>query len=301
MHRPVPAHDDTSWWQRHQARLTPPLLLAPGVFLFLLFVVYPIAENIRLSFYDWDGVGQKIFVGWRNYRELFADPVFHTALRNNFLWLALFMLAPVSGLLLALVLNQEIFGIRLIRALFFMPFVVSQVVVGLVFAWFFSSRFGLFDHLLGLVGVPPAELLDGERSAILAVIFAAFWPQTAYCMIFYLTGLAALRLDLVEAARLQGARGLSLLWSVVLPQLRPVTFIVILVCIVSALRSFDLVMIMTQGGPYDSSTVLAYYMYEQTFLSGRYGYAATVATVLFVIMSAGVGLALWRLLRRELA
>ena len=131
------------------------------------------------------------------------------------------------------------------------------------------------------------------------VIAAGLWPQTAYCAILYLTGLMTIRAELVDAARVDGARGLTLLWHVILPQLRPVTFIVIMVSVVNALRSFDLVMMMTLGGPYNSSNVLAYYMYEQTFLSSRYGYGAAIATVLFFLMSSVVGVLLRRLLRRE--
>jgi multiple sugar transport system permease protein len=120
-------------------------------------------------------------------------------------------------------------------------------------------------------------------------------------MALYLTGLTGLRPELIDSARIDGAKGVSLLWHVVLPHLRPVTFIVAMVCVVSALRSFDLVMIMTAGGPYNSTMVLGYYMYEQTFLSLRYGYGAAIATVLFALMGTCVGFFLWRLLRRELA
>ena len=133
------------------------------------------------------------------------------------------------------------------------------------------------------------------------MILAGLWPQTAYCMVLYLAGLTGLRPELIDSARMDGATGPTLLWHVVLPQLRPVTFIVAMVCVVSALRSFDLVVIMTAGGPYNSTMVLGYYMYEQTFHSLRYGYGAAIAIVLFALMATCVGLFLWRLLRRELS
>jgi multiple sugar transport system permease protein len=275
------------------------VLLAPACLLFGVFVLYPIAGSVSLSMHDWDGIGAKRFVGLANYRELFGDPVFTIALANNVRWLACYAIAPIAGLALALFLNQRLFGMRLVRSLFFMPFVISQIVVGLVFAWFFHSRFGLFDRLLAIVGIEPVSPLDSERWSIYAMVVAGLWPQIAYCMILCLTGLATVSNHLVDAARVDGARGVTLLVHVVLPQLRAVHFIVAMVCAVAALRSFDYVMIMTLGGPYKSSATLAYYMYEQTFLSLRYGYGAAIATVLLLLMSGIILVLLWRLLRQD--
>jgi multiple sugar transport system permease protein len=234
-----------------------------------------------------------------NYAELVTDPVFWTAIVNNLWWLIAFMLAPVFGLAIALFLNQTVPGIRLAKSLFFFPFVISQVVVGLVFSWFFNTEFGLLNAMLDGLGLPRVAPLESETWATFAVIVAGLWPQTAYCMILYLTGLTAINPELIEAARMDGAKGRRLLWHVVLPQLRPATFIAVVVCVVGALRSFDLVSIMTLGGPYNSSTVLAYYMYEQTFLSFRYGYGAAIATVLFLLMDVYIAFFLWNMLRRE--
>lgn len=275
------------------------MLLAPGCLLFFVFVIHPIVQTIRLSFYDWNGTGAKTWIGLANYSELAADPTFRTALANNLLWLACYGLAPILGLALALFLNQKLRGIRLVRCLFLLPFVISQVIVGVVFAWFFNAHFGLFDRMTGAFGLEPLALLDNENTAVFAVILAGLWPQTAYCMILYLAGLTAIRPELIDAARLDGAKGWTMLWHVVLPELRPVTFLVLLVCCVSALRNFDLVTIMTGGGPYNSSTVAAFYMYEQIFLAFRYGYGAAIATALFVLIELCVLFFLWRMLRNE--
>jgi multiple sugar transport system permease protein len=275
------------------------VLLAPACLLFSLFVIYPLVRGIALSFYDWNGYDAATWIGLDNYRELLADPVFATALANNLRWLACYLAAPALGLGLALLLNQRLPGMRLIRSLFFVPFVLSQVVVGLVFSWFFNPRFGLLNELLAVLGFAPVALIDSERWSIYTMIVAGLWPQTAYCMILYLTGLATLPDELTDAARVDGARGWSLLRYIVLPQLRPIHFIVSMVCAVAALRSFDYVMIMTLGGPHDSSTVLAYYMYEQTFLASRYGYGAAVAVVLLLMMSAIIVILLWRMFGQE--
>jgi multiple sugar transport system permease protein len=275
------------------------VLLAPASLLFAVFVVYPIAASLRLSLHDWDGIGAPVFVGLANYRELLADPVFFTAIANNVRWLAGYLVAPVAGFAQAVLLSQPLPGMRGVRTLFFLPFVLSQVVVGLVFAWFFHARYGLFHTLLAWAGVPHVSPMDSETWSIYTMIVAGLWPQTAYCMILYLTGLASLPGGIVDSARVDGARGSQLLRHVVLPELRPVHFIVAMVCAVAALRSFDYVMIMTLGGPFNRSTVLAFYMVEQTFAGLRYGYGAAIATVLLVMMSGIIFALLWRLLRDE--
>ncbi len=282
-----------------RAGLSTVILLAPACVLFAIFVLYPIVGSIRISFYEWNGVGAMKWVGLDNYRELFADPLFRTALANNLRWLACYLVAPALGLALALLVNQPITGLGAVRSLFFMPFVVSQVVVALVFGWFFNARFGLLNDLLALVGAPPFAPLDSERWSIYAMIVAGLWPQTAYCMILYLTGLATLPSDVIDAARVDGARGWSLFRRIVLPELMPVNFIVAMVCAVAALRSFDYVMVMTFGGPFGSSTVLAFYMYEQTFVALRYGYGAAIAIVLFALVAVIIVALLRRMFRRE--
>jgi multiple sugar transport system permease protein len=277
------------------------VLLAPATLLFALFVVYPILASIRLSFYDWNGIGPQRWIGLANYRELFADPVFAKALGNNLRWLACYAIAPIAGFFLALFLQQRMVGMRVVRSLFFMPFVISQVVVGLVFGWFFHPRIGLFSALLEAIGLPAMSLLDSEQWSIYTMIAAGLWPQIAYCMILYMTGLSTMPAGTIDAARVDGAGSWRMLRHVVLPQLTATHFIVAMVCAVAALRSFDMVIIMTMGGPYNSSTVLAYYMYEQTFGSLRYGYGAAIATVLLGLMSGIIVMLLVRMFRTESA
>jgi len=284
-------------------RLAPVVFLAPGFIFFLIYVILPIFGSIGLSFYDWDGLGEKTFVGLENYRELiFDDPDFITALKNNILWLVFFMLAPVIGLSIALFLNQSVPGIRLVKSLFFFPFVISQVVVGLVFTWFYDPNYGLLEKVRGIFGVEnmPA-ILANESYVTYGIIAAALWPQIAYCMILYLTGLNNINKDMVEAGRLDNAKGLRMLWYVILPQLRPATFIAVVVTIIGALRSFDMISIMTQGGPYGSSQVLAYYMYEQALSEYGYrmGYGSAIAVILFLIMMVYITLFLVRIYMDE--
>lgn len=291
----------------NQRAVAPWLFLAPGLFMFIFYVIWPIVQSITLSFYDWNGLYNKdgaftgTFIGMGNYAELMTDPAFNVSLWNNLKWLVLYMLALPIGLFIAIFLNQTVTGIRLYKSLFFFPFVISQVVVGLMFAWFYAPNFGLF-YLL-------TEWITGQGTALLAdpdlvtygIIAAGLWPQIAYVMILYLTGLNNVAPDQIEAARLDGAKGVKMLWYVVLPQLRPATFIAVIVTVIGALRSFDLVSIMTSGGPFGTSRILSYYMYEKALseYGFRMGYGAAIAVVLFIIMMIFISGFIWKMWRDE--
>ncbi len=285
----------------NQRKLAPWLFLAPGILFFLFYVVFPIFQSISISFYEWDGLGEKAYVGVDNYVELVDDEAFYTSLKNNVIWLVLYMLAIPAGLFIALFLNQTVWGIRMYKSLFFFPFVISQVVVGLVFSWFYDPSFGLMNIALRGLGLEPIAVLADERFVTYGIIAAGLWPQTAYCMILYLTGLNAVDPEQIEAGRLDNAKGWKMLWYVVLPQLKPATFIAVVVTVIGALRSFDLISIMTDGGPWGSSRVLAFYMYEQAFseYGFRMGYGAAIAVVLFLIMMVYISGFLYKMYRDE--
>jgi multiple sugar transport system permease protein len=285
--------------RRISSKVSPWLFLFPGIVIFTIYVVYPILQSINLSLYEWDGLGEKTWVGLGNYFELFESEAFYTSLKNNLYWLVFFMLAPPIGMAIALFLNQQVKGIRVVKSLFFFPFVISQVVVGVVFAWFYDPSFGLLNIVLGWFGMEPVSILADEDLVTFGIIAAGLWPQISYCMILYLTGLNNLDPEQLEAARLDGAKKLKMLWYVVIPQLRPATFIAIVVTVIGALRSFDLVATMTSGGPWGSSTVLAYQMYEESIFNYRMGYGAAVSVVLFLIMDVYIAYFLWRMLRSE--
>ncbi len=291
----------TAYWKANQRRLAPWLFLAPGLIMFAVYVVIPIFQSMAISFYDWDGLGEAEWIGTANYVELFDDDAFYTSLVNNVLWLGLFLLAVPAGLMIAIFLNQTVWGMRAYKSLFFFPFVISQVVVGLMFAWFYAPNFGLLYQLIEWTTGAQVAILADERYVTYGIIVAGLWPQIAYVMILYLTGLNNVAPDQIEAARLDGAKGWRMLWYVIIPQLRPATFIAVVVTVIGALRSFDLVSIMTNGGPYGSSRVLSFYMYEQALSEYGYrmGYGAAIAVVLFAIMMVFISGFIWKMWRDE--
>ena len=275
----------------------------PGILFFAFYVIIPIFQSFWISFHEWDGLGEKTWVGLGNYERLLGgDRKFETSFWNNVKWLILYLLAIPMGLFISLLLNQTVRGIRLYKSLFFFPFVISQVVVGLVFSWFYlPGDQGLLNVVLGTIGLGPYNILGQPGSATYGIIAAGLWPQTAYCMILSLTGLNAVDPEQVEAARLDGAKGHKMLWYVIIPQLKPATFIAFVVTIIGALRSFDFIAVMTNGGPFGSTRVLSFYMFEESLseFGFRMGYGAAIAVVLFFIMLFFITYFLYSMYRDE--
>lgn len=292
-----------TWLQRNKMTVTPIMFLLPGVLFFLVYVINPIIQSFNISLYDWDGLGTATYIGLDNYVELLDDRAFEISLWNNLKWLVLYLLAIPAGLLIALFLNQNIVGIRIYKSLFFFPFVLSQVVVGLVFSWFYLPREGALNGILTFLGFDTINVLGDPTLATYGIIAAGLWPQTAYCMILYLTGLNAVDPEQIEAGRLDGAKGTRMLWYIIIPQLRPATFIAFVVTIIGALRSFDLISIMTNGGPFGSTRVLSFYMFEKALseYGFRMGYGSAISVVLFLIMLVFIGYFLWSMYRDERA
>ena len=305
----APAVPDThppvkrSWYKENEIAVTPWLFLLPGILFFAFYVIIPIFQSFWISFHQWDGLGEKTWVGLGNYERLLGgDRKFEVSFWNNLKWLVLYLLAIPMGLFISLFLNQTVRGIRLYKSLFFFPFVISQVVVGLVFSWFYlPGDQGLLNNVVGIFGLGPYNILGSPNSATYGIIAAGLWPQTAYCMILYLTGLNAVDPEQVEAARLDGAKGHKMLWYVIIPQLKPATFIAFVVTIIGALRSFDFIAVMTNGGPFGSTRVLSFYMFEESLseFGFRMGYGAAIAVVLFFIMLGFITYFLWSMYQDE--
>ena len=280
-----------SWYKRNEIAITPWLFLIPGIAFFALYVIIPIFQSFYISLYEWNGLGDirenGEYVGLANYERLLtSDRKFEVSFWNNIRWLFLYLLAIPLGLFTALFLNQKVAGIRFYKSMFFFPFVISQVVVGLVFGWFYLPQGGLISEAAQALGFDRVNILGDPKTATYGIIAAGLWPQTAYCMILYLTGLNAVDPEQIEAARLDGAKGRKMLWYVVLPQLKPATFIAFVVTIIGSLRSFDLISVMApNGNPFGSTRVLAYYMFEQSLSERGFqmGYGAAIAVVLFFI------------------
>ena len=292
--------------RRNPINWIPYAFLAPPLLIYLIWVIAPTFYTFYLSVTNWDGITSNLnFIGLDNYRRLILDdPVFRTALANNLIWLLTFITIPLTlGLALAIIFNSNIRGDRFFKVSFYSPMVLSFVVIGLIFAWLYHPRSGLLNATLLAWGMNARDLpgwLADPNLAIYSIIVAASWRQVGYVMLLYLAGLKNIDPQLLDAAQVDGASGWNLFRYIIFPLLAPVTVIVVVISIIDSLRAFDLVFIMTRGGPANASQVLANFMYIESFHNYQMGYGAAIAVILFLISLAFIITYLYRVLQEEM-
>ncbi|MBW6466191.1 MAG: sugar ABC transporter permease [Brevefilum sp.] len=288
---------------RLRRNFLPYLFLAIPIIIYLVWVIGPMFYTFYLSLTNWDGLSSPQFIGFRNYERLFTDRVFFLSLTNNMKWLASFVTVPVVlGLALAMILNRAVPGEKFFKMSFYMPMVLAMVVSGLIWGWLYHPRGGLINSVLvglGIVEKGPGWLSDRDL-ALWSIIIVAIWRQVGYVMVLYLAGLKSINPEYLEAAKIDGANDWQVFRKVLLPLLMPVSVIVLVISVIDSLRAFDLVSVMTRGGPANSSSVLANYMYIQAFNNYRMGYAASIAVILFLISLVFIFIYLWRVMQDEL-
>lgn len=267
---------------------TPPVVFALILVPFLIEAIgvfYPAVQGVLLSFVKWNGLSPAEPVGVANYVALTTDATFIGALRNTAVWLLLFGgLSFVAGLAIALLFQAERRGVSIYRTAVFLPMVFSLVVTALIWNAIYQPA-GILNETLRAVGLESwTRLWLGDpNTALYAIIFAALWRQVGYVMVLFLAGLKAIDPTLMEAARVDGASVWQRFRYVTLPQLRSVNLVVLSILIIDALRSFDIVYAMTNGGPFRSSELLSTYMYSTAFTGRQLGYASAIAVVIFLL------------------
>ncbi len=288
---------------RARTKLTPYLFLIVPLIIYLIWVIGPMFYTFYLSLTNWDGVSAPERVGWLNYQKLFKDPVFYISLKNNLKWMISFITIPVvAGLTLAMALNRAIPGERFFKASFYSPLVLSLVVCGLIWGWMYQPAKGLINETLRAVGLGSLTQgwLSDKNLVMWAIIAVGIWRQVGYVMVLYLAGLQSIDPGLVDASKVDGCTSWQTFRHVIFPLLAPVTVIVVVISIIDSLRAFDLVSIMTRGGPYNSSSVLANFMYIEAFNNYKMGYGAAISVILFLISLVFIFIYLWRVLETEM-
>ncbi|WP_196805988.1 carbohydrate ABC transporter permease [Terracoccus sp. 273MFTsu3.1] len=265
------------------------LLLLPNLVLLIVFTYRPLLDNIRLSFTDWN-ISSPIAnpVGLSNYIEWFGRDDTKIIVRNTLVFtVATVGISMAVGLGLALLLDQKLKGRNIVRSVVFAPFVISGAAIGIAFQFVFDPQFGLVRDLLARIGVASPDFYQQPGWALFMVTVTYIWKNLGYTFVIYLAALQGRRADLDEAAEIDGATAWTRFRRVLMPQLRPTTFFLSITVLLSSVQVFDIINVMTRGGPQgNGTTTLVYQVYQETFVNQRAGYGATVATVMFVILLA---------------
>lgn len=293
----VRPHSGRLW----RARLEPYLWVAPAVIVFFIFTLLPLLVGLWLSFVSWDGLAAVRPVGLANYADVLRDNTFWQAIQHNAIYAAGTVVGKVVlALALAVLLNQTLPGRAIFRTALFLPVVLSFIVVGLLWSWIYNYNFGLANGLLTTLGLGSLkqDWLGNSSLALGALIVVDIWKWFGFHMVINLAGLQSIPPEMYEAARIDGANSWQLFRRITIPLLQPVTMINVTLATLGAFNVFDLVYVMTEGGPANSTNVAMMDIYLQAFQFYRFGYASAMSFVLLILVSI-ISLGILRVMNRE--
>ena len=286
------------WWTSHQRGLVPYLFIAPNMVLFTAFSFLPLLYAVYISFHDWTLIGEPDFIGIGNYRRLVQDPLFWRALVNTLLYAA--GTVPTSmaiGMVLALALNRRVPARVFLRSVYFLPLIVSAVATGTIAAWMFNDNYGVLNAIIVRLGGSRVSWLSSPYWALPSLMLTTLWVRIGFCMVVYLAALQSIPRMYYEAARIDGASALRQFLHVTLPLLKPATFLLLVLSIIYSFHVFDLIYVMTGGGPGFSTTMLVQYIFRSAFVTAEMGYASAVGIALYVLI-LGFTILQWRTSRQ---
>lgn len=259
--------------------------ILPNFLGFFIFTLIPVIFSFILAFMKWDSFNTPEFVGFNNFVKMVGDQSFWISLTNTIGYtVGVVPLTLVCSLGLAILLNQKIRGIRFFRTAFFFPYVTSLVAIAVVWNMLFHPTMGPINQVLKLIMAHPPGWTSSSEWALWAVVIVSVWRGMGYYMILYLAGLQSIPGELYEAASMDGANKSKQFWHITLPSLRPTTFFVTVMLVINSFKVFDLIQVMTDGGPGRSTNVLVYKIYNEAFVKFNFGYASAIALILFVMV-----------------
>lgn len=285
----TPAVRSKSQQKRHNRYVLAPLILiGVNVVLFLVFFVWPGALGLIYSFTDYRGIGRLNFIGLRNFETLFADSTFYAALSRTFLYTLLSVpLIYVSSLgVAALLVSRAVRGRTAAKIVIFLPWLISPIVVGVIWKWMFGQDFGFVNFIISTLGGNPLPWSSNGNLALTVVIFAAAWGGTAFNMLLFIAALKNIPEALLEAAELDGANAWQRFRHVTLPGIAPTSFMVILLSTIHAMKEFAMIQALTNGGPGTENVLIVQYIYKTGFEQSKVGYASAASMVLMVVLLA---------------
>ena len=255
--------------------------ILPALIGTFIFIIIPIICSFSLSFFEWDLLNDLKFVGFDNYKAIFTEPVFTQILINTVVYaLSVTFFAVIIPLLIANAINSKLKGAEWFKTIYFIPFITPAVVIAIVWSWIFDPNIGVVNTLFKT----PLEWLFDTRLAMPVLIFVSVWKLIGYNVILFLTGFTTISQNLFEAAKIDGAGESEIFWNITLPLLKPTTYFVTLVTAISSFQVFDLIYVMTSGGPNDSTNVIVYSIYKYAFEYFDIGKACALAYILFVVI-----------------
>lgn len=273
------------------------IFLIPAVVLLLCFMIYPLGKTIFYSFTAWYNFStEQTFIGLNNYKELIADPVIRVALRNTVILMAGVLIFQIGfALILAIMVDGIRHCFKFFRTIYFFPIVISATAIGLMFTLIYKYEYGLLNYFVVLFG-GEKQVWINEKSSIYLALIPVVWQYVGFYFVIFLTGIANIPADIYESAMLDGIRPLQKAAYITIPMLRSVLTSSIVLVISGCFKVFDIIFMVTNGGPLDSSQLLSTYMYQKAFARGNGGYASSIAIVMIVL-----GVAVTSVLRKLLS
>ncbi len=272
------------------------LFILPTYVGFLIFILYPLVESMRISFQEFSLLRGSTYIGLENYAQMFADARLRIAYINTviFTLFAVFFNAGI-GLLLAVMLNRRLPVLmrNLYRSIFFFPVLIAHTYIAVIWRFLYQQDTGVINYYLGLFGVEPIPWLSNTHWAMAAIIILDVWKNTGFAMLVFLAGLQSIPNEYYEAAQLDGANERQLFFRITIPLLSPTIFFILVIFMIGALQVFDTIIVLTAGGPGDATRSVVLYVYEIAFRTFNMGYAAAVSMTLFAIILVLTALQFW--------
>lgn len=262
------------------------VFLSPTLVIFSAFVFFPVGFSLYLSFTKWNMFGtEKTFVGFSNYSRIVQTEEFWDVLVHTLVYtLGTVPLNMVFALALAYFLNKKIVGKKFLRAALFTPVIISPVAAAVIWRWIYEPNFGLLNYTLSWFGIPSVNWLNDPTAAMFALIVMGVWKSFGVNIVLFSAGLQAIPEHYYEAADIDGAGAISKFWNITLPLLSPTTFFILVMSVIGSFQVFDIVYVLTSGGPLGSTKVLVFYLYENAFKFFEMGYASAVAYFMFALI-----------------
>jgi len=271
---------------RKRTDLAAILFLLPAAVIYLSVIIFPVCYSFYLSLFTGSGIREWTFSGFDNYIKLFSDRIFLVSLKNTVIWILLTLVVTTSiSLALAVLLNKKFIGRTFFRGFFFFPWVVAPIAVAIIWRWIYNPTFGFINQFFSAIGVNFSQTwTSNTKTALFTCFVASQWQAIGQPMILFLAGLQMVPNDVLEAATIDGASGPVRFFRVTIPLMKETFIIVISTLIIGAMKVYDIVRGLTDGGPHNASEVLATYMFSQTFEYNNWGYGTAIACVMVIVM-----------------